>query len=622
MNTQYFRTLLNRPACLFVYVLSGLVACWSLPAWAITQPIFTDQGKNWTTSNRQIFYTQDQGSRIMPLIWIKALKQSNGKPFMQDSLSRYGYLINENSKPEGLPVGFTVNGDAIGMTCAACHTRQIEVKGGAYRIDGGPAIVDFQQFATDLDQAVDTILKDQQVFNEFSKTVLVDSVSPEQQAQLRQAVVDWYLPYHTIMDNALPKDKPWGPARLDAVGMIFNRLAGLDIGSSKDHIIKSNIHRAEAPVRYPFIWNAPIQDKTQWPGFADNGNDLLGLARNLGEVIGVFATFHPQKDAWRVLGVDYLQNNSANFKGLKSLENLVQKLNPPKWPWVVNSALAAQGKQIFESKAKTEGGGCAACHGIRKGATRSLRPTWATPLCYVGTDEKQFELMSWLVDTGELAGAQIPFLDKPLAATGEPAIKVLGMAVIGSILQHASPIAVQLEAKAKANAAKLQRLLGIEKNQKMLAITAELRKLQSKLVTPQNIDLKGAFHQLTSSTKKTQTGDALCKQNFDDPVPKLAYESRVLEGIWATAPYLHNGSIPTLTALLEPVRNRPASFKVGSNYDPDTIGLAVGQTKFDYTLKTTDCSDNKSGNSRCGHEFGTQLTKPEKAALLEYLKIL
>ena len=44
------------------------------------------------------------------------------------------------------------------MTCAACHTRQIEVDGVAYRIDGGPAIVDFQSFLADLDTAVGTVL--------------------------------------------------------------------------------------------------------------------------------------------------------------------------------------------------------------------------------------------------------------------------------------------------------------------------------------------------------------------------------------------------------------------------------------------------------------------------------
>jgi hypothetical protein len=69
--------------------------------------------------------------------------------------------------------------------------------------------------------------------------------------------------------------------------MIFNRLTGLDLGPPPNYIIASNIKRADAPVRYPFLWNAPVQDQTQWPGFADNGNDILGLARNLGEVHGI-----------------------------------------------------------------------------------------------------------------------------------------------------------------------------------------------------------------------------------------------------------------------------------------------------------------------------------------------
>ena len=104
--------------------------------------------------------------------------------------------------------------------------------------------------------------------------------------------------------------------------------------------------------------------------------------------------------------------------------------------------------------------------------------------------------------------------------------------------------------------------------------------------------------------------------------PSYAYEARVLEGIWAAAPYLHNGSVPTLAELLKPAAERVRSFKVGPAYDLVNVGLAVQQSKFDYTLETTDCSDRNSGNSRCGHEFGTSLSAEEKKALLEYLKTL
>jgi len=102
--------------------------------------------------------------------------------------------------------------------------------------------------------------------------------------------------------------------------------------------------------------------------------------------------------------------------------------------------------------------------------------------------------------------------------------------------------------------------------------------------------------------------------------PTYPYESRVLRGIWAAAPYLHNGSVSTLTELLTPSADRLAEFQVGPEYDPETVGLAVEQTKFNFTMKTTDCSDRNSGNSRCGHDYGTTFTDTEKKALLEYLK--
>jgi hypothetical protein len=101
------------------------------------------------------------------------------------------------------------------------------------------------------------------------------------------------------------------------------------------------------------------------------------------------------------------------------------------------------------------------------------------------------------------------------------------------------------------------------------------------------------------------------------------YEARVLYGIWAAAPYLHDGSVPSLAEFLKPAKDRSADFKVGPAYDKDTVGLAADQPKFDYTFHTTGCDKQASGNSRCGHEYGaTQLKPDEKKALLEYLKTL
>lgn len=300
-------------------------------ASANDSPIFLDQGSEWTEERRQRYYTQDQGSQIIPLRWIVSLEH-DGKPFMDQHLSRYGYLANPNSEFPSLPVGFTVakggSGRVLGMTCAACHTRQIIVDGKQYRADGGPAIVDFQSFLNDLKQAVEHVIEDDNAFNTFAQRVLGPSPSESEKQQLNNELQQWLLPYSTLIERSLPTPA-WGPSRLDAVSMIFNRLAGLDLGEPPTYLIPENIQVANAPVRYPFLWNAARQDFTQWPGFASNGNFIFGLSRNLGEVFGVFADFRPVRDDSRILGINYLHKNSANFHGLTELEQLIWKIGPP-----------------------------------------------------------------------------------------------------------------------------------------------------------------------------------------------------------------------------------------------------------------------------------------------------
>jgi hypothetical protein len=100
------------------------------------------------------------------------------------------------------------------------------------------------------------------------------------------------------------------------------------------------------------------------------------------------------------------------------------------------------------------------------------------------------------------------------------------------------------------------------------------------------------------------------------PASVATYKARPLNGIWATAPYLHNGSVPNLWALLQPVAQRPARFFVGSReFDPVRVGLVSdqGPSSFDTT---------QPGNGNAGHLAGTTLPDADKRALLEYLKTL
>ncbi len=106
------------------------------------------------------------------------------------------------------------------------------------------------------------------------------------------------------------------------------------------------------------------------------------------------------------------------------------------------------------------------------------------------------------------------------------------------------------------------------------------------------------------------------------------YVAPPLRGIWASAPYLHNGSVPTLWHLLHP-DERPTVWKRSENgFDKLRIGLEVDEyTKvpekvFDSADRRQYFDTTKRGKSAVGHRFPDELTPDEKRAVLEYLKTL
>ena len=103
----------------------------------------------------------------------------------------------------------------------------------------------------------------------------------------------------------------------------------------------------------------------------------------------------------------------------------------------------------------------------------------------------------------------------------------------------------------------------------------------------------------------------------------FGYANAPLDGVWLRAPYLHNGSVPTLRDLLEPSARRPTAFYRGYDvFDQKRVGFAAdvaeekGRKYFRYNTE-------EPGNSNKGHEgkrYGTELSTTEKDALVEYLK--
>ena len=144
-----------------------------------------------------------------------------------------------------------------------------------------------------------------------------------------------------------------------------------------------------------------------------------------------------------------------------------------------------------------------------------------------------------------------------------------------------------------------------------------------KYITQQLIDQSYAELELSPEQQEEWNG---YRQN--ELLAPLAYKARPHNGIWATPPYLHNGSVPNLFALLSPASERPRVFYLGSKqYDPIKLGINTDPLK-----GATEFRVDKPGNSNAGHEFkdgpigngviGRKLSEEERMQIIEYLKTL
>ncbi|MEA2956991.1 MAG: hypothetical protein QOJ58_2491 [Alphaproteobacteria bacterium] len=577
-------------------------------------PAVTYAAQGWSPADRDTFYTTSQGSRMMPYAWFKALRRLDiDQPFAADKLQRYGYLPNDPSpvsNPEGLPVGFVIDGTAasahLGMTCAACHTGQLEYRQDgvtrALRLDGAPANVDFQEFLTDLLAASRATLTQPDRLDAFAREVVGPGYTIAKATQVKDEFGKWVAQFGEFMDKSLPAS-PWGPGRLDAFGMIFNRVVARDLG------VVANFKTADAPVSYPFLWNASRQDRTQWNGGVPNGLYIHALGRNTGEVFGVFADFAPRRlvppTKVSPAVIDYTKN-SVKFDGLQTLEEKIAVLRPPPWPrdlFGLDDSLAALGKPLFEAH-------CSSCHAIQ--ASVDVPGAWRTPVLAVGTDPKMALNSARMSDAGLLTGALMP---PPAigARIGNPAKAgdMLANTVVGTLLAEAVVPPVPPPAK--------------------LAQSGVFRALRKDFADLPGENLDALLDPKLSAKAKAEAMinirafiNAKLSNLFHPPpaIAGAAYESRVLNGIWATAPYLHNGSVPNLWELLKPAKERRTSFMVGSRvFDPKNVGYDADQSPFKNGRFVADPA-NANGNGNGGHEYGTALTDEQRWAIIEYLKTL
>ena len=358
--------------------------------------------------------------------------------------------------------------------------------------------------------------------------------------------------------------------------MIFNRVTGKDLG------INGNFRKGDAPVSYPFLWNASRQDKTQWNGAVDNGLYINALGRNTGEVFGVFADFKPVAADIQIPFLPKIMDytdHSADFAGLQTLEEQIVQLKPPVWPrniFPIDNALAARGKPLFEQH-------CNECHAKVELPTLGARG-FKTPVLAVGTDEKMVRNSERMVDPGVLTGA--PLARKVTQQFSNPttAANVLAASVLGSIVDEAFPKRVVLPSHFLRSG--VWRAIGKD---------FDLSDSLERALSP------GARSQIQERVKDLLAG------MFEQPTPKsapAAYELRVLDGIWATAPYLHNGSVPNLWELLKKPQDRVKTFKVGSRkFDPKNVGYATDELPYVSGTFTVDPA-NANGTAMAATNTG------------------
>src|SRR6202167_517866 len=617
--------------------------------------------QGWKPADSMWFYNTTQGSDLLPYDFFMVLeKPGTTELFRSDeNLNYYRYLSQKPtlSDPDALPVGFvkdTYRGKAfLGFTCAACHTAQLNYQGVGIRIDGGPAGTDMDSFLQALATAVWAVRTDSGGGRaRFIKNVMdrghyasEDDVLKDLQKYAQR------LSMYNIVNHS---ETAYGYSRLDAFGRIYNRvlehvitqeelkrllnwtvadlvkdgtLTQADVDSivpqqRKDGVLSDNqrdhlalrlsqvltlktqlklnqriYNRPDAPVSYPFLWDIPKHDYVQWNGIAANAG-LGPIGRNAGEAIGVFGTLdwaeEPGTSLSSFISGQGIRSTHISFKSsinvhnLRLIENWLRSLQSPQWPEDVFGKLDAARKERGERLFSTY---CESCHTrIQRDDPKRRIVVQMEKFSDIGTDEQMARNASTYVGwSGILRNEYV----------------------------SAGPGDVLIDEKAHVAALLTKATLNV-------VATPEDKNFVERGYQ-WAYDLLAGF--LTNEIKPSLKHGDYDPDTTVDPYASLnSYKARSLSGIWATAPYLHNGSVPTLYDLLLPKKTpkdptngeyRPDAFEVGSReFDAERVGLKnSGYNGFTFNTSLR-------GNSNAGHNYGTGFNKEQRLDLLEYLKSL
>ncbi|MGH8548621.1 MAG: di-heme-cytochrome C peroxidase [Methylococcales bacterium] len=542
-------------------------------------PDYVDQG--WNHETRMEWWYTSQGTWIIPYEWFLALERTEGEELfssqenLEQRLRYIGWPADPKWNPDGLPIGFVKDKDRdgtsyFGVTCAACHTGKVEYTGKSFLTEGGPAHGDFDRLVTEIGESLQATLDDDKKFERFASRVLGDKAEPAGVAKLKKKVEKTLAPLvERIKVNHPPY--PNGYSRLDAFGNIFNEGSVFSINQPV------NAKPADAPVSIPVVWDAAQHDILQWNGSAVNAG-IGPYTRNTGEVVGVFGDLRVGET--RVAGTKKLRyEHHIRIRALERLEVILMTLCSPAWPEATLPAIdrkkAALGKQHYEAN-------CVSCHQpINRSDPKRHIAARMIPVTEVGTDPTMATNVAKSIGkTGIMEGQPMIPITKWMPGLGvidpfgpeAPTAKVVGNGILGALRDE----------------------LGLVK---FMALLPDYIKAAKKNALYDDCDPK-------------EQG----QKCFRPP----RYKARPLNGIWSSAPFLHNGSVPNLSELLKKPGERVARFHVGRwDFDPVNVGFST-----EGGPNTSEFDTSEPNNSNLGHDYGTNLSDNEKSELIEYVKTL
>ena len=594
----------------------------------------TPQG--WSAGERMAWYTDSQGSRLIPKAWLLALEQADTpSPFLDaNNIASFRYLplpsgnwVSADPDPgcaidPRLPLGFTSDcqkddnfsqtklrwrtGQSdhepwVGMNCSACHTNEIDYKGSKILVDGAPTLADFQALTDTLQKALKATLKQPDKFTRFAQAVLGPNPSATDTSLLRTAVTSLYSWNDRLARLNNANGLQYGFGRLDAIGHIYNKVA---LAATPAPGTPQIANPADAPVSYPFLWNIPQLDKVEWNGIAANSKieaagsfNYGGLGRNTGEVIGVFGDLVLAPETGKGGYV-----SSARVDRLSEMENQLGGLKAPAWPASfppIDQDLAKAGSALFQAR-------CSTCHTVPS-SFGNLTESYTVTLNRAFSKAPATEAVGtdmWMAcnavmdqaDTGVVKGNRTDFFSAPVFGDQSSNFALVQNAVVGVLLAQ----------KGLVIEAAIGNLFGFAQGLPQPRPAPEIA--------------------VTSAVNLKEKRRAECLAFADTTPPKIVYKGRPLQGIWATAPYLHDGSVPTLYDLLLPPAQRPTQFLLGTReFDPVRVGFVTDKLPDNtFIFKTVGANGAPlDGNANTGHDYGNAtMTDDNRKALVEYMKTL